>query len=166
MRSKNSSKSAGTQFLHISSLMQFMAMTPSRARSIWPVLQRPPSPLAGRRPGAESPFEVGRGFVLIGCWHPKRATWKIDARRDGVMEEERGIQLKRCARHSSASRHRAPLSASRIIGALSPTKTPKQHMQQSHDDKWQNEKCTFTNYRLICDPVHKNPAQVIFSDLL
>ncbi len=132
MLSRNSSKSTGTQFLHINSLIQFMAITPSLARSawptIWPVLPcPPPPPLAGRLPGAESPLEVGRGFVLIGCWHPKRAKWKIEARRDGVMEEERGIQLKRWAKHSSASRHRAPLSASRTIGVLSPDKMPTEH---------------------------------------
>lgn len=159
MRSKNSSKSAGTQFLHMSSLMQFMAMTPSRARSIWPVLERPPSPLAGWRPGAESPFEVGRGFVLVGCWHPKRAKWKMDARRDGVMEEERGIQLKSCARHSSASRHREPLSPSRIVGELSPAKTPTRHTRQWH--RVTKRKTLVTNYILICDPDQANSAKII-----
>lgn len=147
MRSRNSSKSTGTQFLHINSLIQFMAMTPSLARSdwptIWPVLPCPLPPLAGRFPGAESPFEVGRGLVLIGCWHPKRAKWKIEARRDGVIEVERGIQLKRWAKHSSASRHRAALSASRIICVLLPPKTPTEHdkrqqlIQQSLIGKFQ-----------------------------
>lgn len=128
MRSRNSSKSSGTQFLHISSLMQLIAMTPSRARSAWPticpVLPWPALPLARRLLGEESPFEVGGGLVLTGSWQPKRAKWKMEANRAGVMEEDKGIQLNRWAKHSRASRHSVPLSDSSPTGVLSPTSTP------------------------------------------
>lgn len=126
MRSRNSSKSSGTQFLHISSFMQFIAMMPNWARLTWstmcPVL--PWLPLAKWLPGAESPLEVGGGLVLIGSWQPNRAKWKMEARSAGVMEEDRGIQLKRWAKHSSASRHNVLLSDSSPIGVESPVSTP------------------------------------------
>ena len=62
-------------------------------------------------------MEVGADLVLVDSWQPKRAKWKMEARRAGVMEEERGIQLKRCARHSRAREHRAPLSEPKIKAA-------------------------------------------------
>lgn len=44
---------------------------------------------------------------------PKRAKWKMVVRREGVMLVDRGIQLKRWARHSNAREHTYSLSVSR-----------------------------------------------------
>lgn len=113
IRSRYSSKSIGTQFFDTSSLTQVMASTPSRARStLLPSLCCPfcPSPfeVGGIVPGFSCPleeeeFEEMKDPILafVRRSQPKRAKWKMDANRVGVMLVDRGIQLKRWAKHSN-----------------------------------------------------------------
>lgn len=80
--------------------MQDMAKTPSRPRSC-------PNTEFWLLPLTEDIFRTRVS-------QPKRAKWKMVVRRDGVMLVDKGIQLKRCARHSSAREHIYSLSVSRM----------------------------------------------------
>lgn len=53
------------------------------------------------------------GVLRARVSQPKRAKWKMVVRREGVMLAERGIQLKRWARHSRAREQTYSLSVSR-----------------------------------------------------
>lgn len=124
MRSRYSSKSIGTQFFDTSSLTHVMASTPRRARSTLlhslccPFLP-PPLDAGGIVPGLSCPLEEEeleeiKGPVL--CFvlrsQPKRAKWKMDASSVGVMLVDRGIQLKRWAKHSKTRQQSCWLSLS------------------------------------------------------
>lgn len=108
IRSRYSSKSIGTQFFDTSSLTQVIASTPSRARSTLltsPCWSFGLSLLAvGSVPELSCPLDVeeikGPVLALVRRSQPKRAKWKMDASRVGVMLVDRGIQLNRWAKHS------------------------------------------------------------------
>lgn len=80
--------------------MQDIAKTPSRPRSC-------PSTEFWLLPLTEDIFRTRVS-------QPKRAKWKMVVRSDGVILVDKGIQLKRCARHSSAREHIYSLSVSRM----------------------------------------------------
>lgn len=80
--------------------MQDMAKTPSRPRSC-------PNTEFWLLPLTEDIFRTRVS-------QPKRAKWKMVVRSDGVILVDKGIQLKRCARHSSAREHIYSLSVSRM----------------------------------------------------
>ena len=52
----------------------------------------------------------GAGLAFARRSQPKRAKWKMDANRAGVMLVDSGIQLNRCARHSRAREQSCSLS--------------------------------------------------------
>ena len=122
MRSRYSSKSIGTQFFDTSSLTQVMASTPSRARStLLPShccpFRPPPFDVGAIVPGLSWPLEELEEMkdpVLAFVWisQPKRAKWKMEASRVGVMLVERGIQLNRWAKHSKTRQQSCWLSLS------------------------------------------------------
>lgn len=80
--------------------MQDIAKTPSRPRSC-------PNTEFWLLPLTEHIFRTRVS-------QPKRAKWKMVVRSDGVILVDKGIQLKRCARHSSAREHIYSLSVSRM----------------------------------------------------
>lgn len=121
MRNRYSSKSMGTQFLDTSSLMQVMASTPRRERStLLPSLCRPPPfDEGGIVPASRCPLEDEEveemkepDLAFVRRSQPKRAKWKMDASRVGVMLLDRGIQLNRWAKHSKTRQQRCWLSLS------------------------------------------------------
>lgn len=126
MRSRYSSKSTGTQFFDTSSLTQVMASTPSRARStLLPSLccpfRPPPFDVGGIIPGLSCPLEEeeleemkGPVLAFVRRSQPKRAKWKMEASRVGVMLVDRGIQLNRWAKHSKTRQQTCWLSLSSV----------------------------------------------------
>lgn len=126
MRSRYSSKSIGTQFFDTSSLTQVMASTPSRARStLLPSLccpfLPPPFDVGGIVPGLSCPLEEEEleemkdpVLAFVRMSQPKRAKWKMDASRVGVMLVDRGIQLNRWAKHSKTRQQSCWLSLSNV----------------------------------------------------
>lgn len=121
MRSRYSSKSIGTQFFDTSSLTQVMASTPSRARStLLPSLccpcRPPPFDVGGIVPWLSCPLEEEEMkdpvLAFVRRSQPKRAKWKMDASRVGVMLVDRGIQLNRWAKHSKTRQQSCWLSLS------------------------------------------------------
>lgn len=123
MRSRYSSKSTGTQFFDTSSLTHVMAYTPSRARStLFPSLccpfRPPPFDAGGIVPGLSWPLEQefeemkDPGLAFVRRSQPKRAKWKMDASRVGVMLVDKGIQLNRWAKHSKTRQQSCWLSLS------------------------------------------------------
>lgn len=123
MRNRYSSKSIGTQFFDTSSLTQVMASTPSRARStLLPSLcpcRPPPFDVGGIVPVLSCPLEDEdveemKALVFVRRSQPKRAKWKMDASRVGVMLVDRGIQLNRWAKHSKTRQQSCWLSLSSV----------------------------------------------------
>ena len=124
MRSRYSSKSIGTQFFDTSSLTQVMASTPSRARStLLPSLCCIVCPssfeVGGIDPGLSCPLEDEELddmkdplLAFVRRSQPKRAKWKMDANRVGVMLVDKGIQLNRWAKHSKTRQQSCWLSLS------------------------------------------------------
>lgn len=126
MRKRYSSKSTGTQFFDTSSLTHVMARTPRRARSTllpslcWRVLP-PPFVAGGIVPEFTCPLEEEEldemndpVLALVRRSQPKRAKWKMDANRVGVILVERGIQLNRWAKHSNTRQQSCWLSLSNV----------------------------------------------------
>lgn len=121
IRNRYSSKSIGTQFFDTSSLTHVMASTPSRARSTLvtsfccPFLPPPFDGVFGWScPLEDDELQEIKDPVLVFVLRsqPNRAKWKIEANNVGVMLVDRGIQLKRWAKHSNTRQHSWWLSLS------------------------------------------------------